>query len=965
MAFPTNTSVFPVNPQTDEITLDNLQTVDSDALKSTYAAEMASGVWAGARFASYLASLRLLFLNPSNGPVPIPSGLGVERWSSYAPQLAVDGGAYCHFVVGRTAGKVEDWRSGTVSLVNEGAHPIATAYNLADNDLSQVIGFYGRYRGLSFGDSSNATGHIHRSQGYSGISLVGLDTDPHSSTFSMLGRTGDGTTGGLFFSNSGNGINKNLSFLNFTIEYGGGAAGVGSSLWAIGASNVTEANYGDLYFEKINLRGISAVMGAFSGGIEFTLSIDNVGTSGQWAITVLGQSVTHDWSGGDSTTNVASDLSTKIDANIAGVHTSVSGKTITIRADLPANGTDWTPILPVVVSMPSGGGASTLKCTYVMKWGFRGEGAASYHLIDTGNPDGCFAGDKRGSANEHFSYVDGVNFGNDESHRTEYIRCFAQGTPVTGFQFTSRYADRLHPSSDTSVYDDSQALDANLNAGTYDVIIKDCVFRNCGGPSNGSTSSIINDAGHFGNIYVINADVLSNDASWPHGYPGNPVGGVLDPNGWNGAAFGAYCDNKTRECVETDAWDVIIKNQGTAGNWTVKLLDTWKLAITNVGTALSFTVTIQGQVATHAHGGGDTNASVATDLCNKINAFTGSPKPVTATVSGNAITLVGNVAGVDNTPVVVDTTGGAHTLTHLQDGSQTATHDTTGSPTSIAAALAATIDTWTGVYAFSFTGILTVVSDSKATPSALPTVGVPTNGNVTIAGASETGTRAHMLGRGFSMDPTFLASHSSDAGAELTLNAWGDPENGGATGGMTNQTDGQNNDGFGAGRTIKIIGGSWKILSPTAGSAMFKFRNVRRVHIYENFMFDIDGFGPLDNLVPFNLHYSGTHMLFAEDGPTSSNGDPATAGATVPAGCNVTTQQAVFKSEAGPVLVGTFRVPSQWAGWLNPLVKMGGGPGGTTQGRAALSTSDLDSWGAAFTLANYDAPAVVPGVLSP
>lgn len=153
-----------------------------------------------------LSPLLLALLVPlALGQAPaLPDGLATDPRLSWRPTL----GPVATATVS-ASGVVEVWRTGSpVPVPTAGREPILVAIDQLANDAGEWVGIYGSQGSVSLGLRTDKN-DTARPSGYSGISIVGLDSDPSSSDWARIG----GFTIGQAI-----GVQRDVAFLALTID---------------------------------------------------------------------------------------------------------------------------------------------------------------------------------------------------------------------------------------------------------------------------------------------------------------------------------------------------------------------------------------------------------------------------------------------------------------------------------------------------------------------------------------------------------------------------------------------------------------------------------------------------------------------------------------------------------------------------------------------------------------------------
>lgn len=135
---------------------------------------------------------------------PLPDGLAQDPRLTWRPALNPTA-----TVTLDAQDVVTVWRSGQPVVVpTAGRSGLAVALEQLANDSGEWLGFTGRHGAVQLGDKVG-TEDCARPQGFSGISIVGLDSDPSSSDWAVLGG---------FQIDQRIGLQKDLAFLNLAID---------------------------------------------------------------------------------------------------------------------------------------------------------------------------------------------------------------------------------------------------------------------------------------------------------------------------------------------------------------------------------------------------------------------------------------------------------------------------------------------------------------------------------------------------------------------------------------------------------------------------------------------------------------------------------------------------------------------------------------------------------------------------
>ncbi len=188
---------------------------------------------------TFLAAAFALFFGPlaglaiAQGPA-LPDGLAQDPRMTWRPTLNPTATVEIDAL-----GTVTNWRSGSaVAVPLNGRAPIAVAVEQLQNNAGEWIGFFGNQGSVKIGARVDKD-ETARASGYQGISVVGLDTDPHSSEGSVL----SGFALAQYI-----GHNRDVAFLNLTID----------SWTNRPCTTAAHANptFGNLYLERIKVLSI-------------------------------------------------------------------------------------------------------------------------------------------------------------------------------------------------------------------------------------------------------------------------------------------------------------------------------------------------------------------------------------------------------------------------------------------------------------------------------------------------------------------------------------------------------------------------------------------------------------------------------------------------------------------------------------------------------------------------------------
>lgn len=163
--------------------------------------------------AAFLLFSLLAFLLPCSlglaqefGPIApaLPDGLATDQRMSWRPTLNPTA-----TVVVDAAGVVTNWRNGTPVVVSTaGREPIVVALEQLANDAGEWVGIYGRQGSVRLG-AKVGQNDAARASGFSGVSIVGLEADPSSTDWSVVG--------GFLISQTV-GEQRDLALLNLTVD---------------------------------------------------------------------------------------------------------------------------------------------------------------------------------------------------------------------------------------------------------------------------------------------------------------------------------------------------------------------------------------------------------------------------------------------------------------------------------------------------------------------------------------------------------------------------------------------------------------------------------------------------------------------------------------------------------------------------------------------------------------------------
>jgi hypothetical protein len=137
--------------------------------------------------------------------------------------------------------------------VPTGKCPIGVALDLCQNNAGDWIGLLGDVGGIEMGHQNAASGKAARSIGYQGISLVGLDQDPSSSTCAVIHSLELAQAVG---------VQDGIALMGVILD--------SRSIMPIFVENLIEPGVGHLYLEDIRVLSVPASRKALKGGFATT-----------------------------------------------------------------------------------------------------------------------------------------------------------------------------------------------------------------------------------------------------------------------------------------------------------------------------------------------------------------------------------------------------------------------------------------------------------------------------------------------------------------------------------------------------------------------------------------------------------------------------------------------------------------------------------------------------------------------
>lgn len=192
---------------------------------------------AGAVLALGFSQAPPLALEVDGNAPAVPDGLFEDPRATWTPTLDATA-----TVVVEANGTVTSYKTGipTTIAVPSNRRALGVALEQCANNDGDWVGFYGTHNyELTIG-STPGPRDVGRPQGYQGISLIGLETDPSNSDQSVLW--------GVHFAQH-IGVNKDLAFANFTVD--------SHSIMPIQTADLSHPPFGNIYLERLKFLVIS------------------------------------------------------------------------------------------------------------------------------------------------------------------------------------------------------------------------------------------------------------------------------------------------------------------------------------------------------------------------------------------------------------------------------------------------------------------------------------------------------------------------------------------------------------------------------------------------------------------------------------------------------------------------------------------------------------------------------------
>lgn len=174
--------------------------------------------------------------SPAPAAPELPEGLGLDPRLTWHPTLKPTAA-----VTLDASNTITDWRGGTPKVIpSNGRDELTVALEQLVNNSGEWLGVLGRHGMVRLGDKIGAK-DTARPEGFSGISVVGLDqADPSSSDYAYI-------AGGMISERVG--IQQNLAFLNLTID-----CVTDRPFETLAGSQIDPGNF---YFERVRFLAIS------------------------------------------------------------------------------------------------------------------------------------------------------------------------------------------------------------------------------------------------------------------------------------------------------------------------------------------------------------------------------------------------------------------------------------------------------------------------------------------------------------------------------------------------------------------------------------------------------------------------------------------------------------------------------------------------------------------------------------